>query len=311
MTQPLLLTSAQMASFVARGFLRFDAAVPAEINAQFMAEAGQVPELTEGGRIDRIYGETLAASRIPEAPAGTPLAEVYARDSAVSRLLDLPLVRGALRSLLGEALVFDHHFLHVTFPPRYYDAAHRENVSQHTHQDSTIDPRLSFDVQVMYYPHKVTRPMGGTRFVPGTHLRKVSEVALGRYQNMLGQQHMVCEAGTLLFLHHGIWHGGGVNLSNDVRFMFKIRMHASGSQVRQWNLGDQPKPNAQQPIFFRKSAPARGTVEDILMTPEPWFEQDTGRLEFVNRVKLWRYLTDDPTYDADYWLTRLEVGQPA
>jgi len=47
-------------------------------------------------------------------------------------------------------------------------------------------------------------------------------------------------------------------------------------------------------------------VAAILTTPEPWFEQDTGRLEYVNRVKLWRYLTADPTFDADYWMTRLE-----
>src|SRR5271170_5706666 len=100
--QRLLLTSAQMASFVARGFLRFDAAVPAEINAQFMAEAGQVPELAEGGKIMAVYGDTLAASRIPEVAAGTPLAEAYAPGSAVTRVLGLPLVRGALRSLLGE-----------------------------------------------------------------------------------------------------------------------------------------------------------------------------------------------------------------
>jgi hypothetical protein len=42
------------------------------------------------------------------------------------------------------------------------------------------------------------------------------------------------------------------------------------------------------------------------MTPEPWFENDTGRLEFLGRIKLWRYLTGDATYDADYWLTRVE-----
>ena len=76
-------------------------------------------------------------------------------------------------------------------------------------------------------------------------------------------------------------------------------------------MADQPRPNAQRPIFFRKSAPEKGTVEEILTTPEPWFEQDTGRLEFVNRIKLWRYLTDDQTYDADYWLTRLETRPPA
>lgn len=306
-TGPVLLTSPQVASFVARGFLRFDAAVPADINAQFMAEAGGVAEPAPGAKIGDIYEDTLASSRIPEAPAGTPLSEVYPPGSSLARLLELPLVKGVLRSLLGEAPVFDHHFLHVTFPPRFHEASSRANVSQHTHQDSTIDPRpQAFDVQMMYYPHAVTRAMGGTRFVPGTHFRKVSEVALGRYQNIVGQQHMVCEAGTLLFLHHGIWHGGGVNLADDVRYMFKIRMHASGSQTRGWNLDDLPQRNAQRAIFFRKSPPETGTVETILTTAEPWFEQDTGRLEYVNRIKLWRYLTEDPTYDADYWLTRLE-----
>ncbi|HEX5264027.1 MAG TPA: phytanoyl-CoA dioxygenase family protein [Phenylobacterium sp.] len=310
--EPILLTSPQVASFVARGFLRFDAAVPADINAQFMAEAGGVAEPAAGTRLGAVYEDTLAASQIPEVPAGTPLADAYRPGSAVARLLDLPLVKGVLKSLLGEAPVFDHHFLHVTFPPRFHEASAHENVSQHTHQDSTIDPRpQAFDVQMMYYPHAVTRPMGGTRFVPGTHLRKVSEVALGRYQNIVGQQHMVCEAGTLLFLHHGIWHGGGVNLADDVRYMFKIRMHASGPQTRGWDMSDLPQHNAQRAIFFRKAPPEKGTVETILTTSEPWFEQDTGRLEYVNRIKLWRYLTDDATYDADYWLTRLETGARA
>ncbi|HEX4197503.1 MAG TPA: phytanoyl-CoA dioxygenase family protein [Caulobacteraceae bacterium] len=307
MTDLPLLSSAQMARFVARGFLRFDAVVPEAINAQFMAEAGRAAELEPGDRFIKAQRQVLARSAIPEAPAGTPLAEVYDPESALGRLMALPLVRGTLRSLLGEAPVFDHHFLHVTFPPRFHQAAGHQNVSQHTHQDSTIDPRLAFDVQLMYFPHAVTRAMGGTRFVPGTHLRKVSEVALGRYQNIKGQQHMVCEAGTLLFLHHGVWHGGGVNVADETRYMFKIRMRASGSQVRMWDVDDTPQRNAQRPIFFTRSGPEPDTVETLLTTPEPWFEQDTSRLEYVNRIKLWRYLTDDPTYDADYWLTRLEA----
>jgi hypothetical protein len=299
-----LLSSLQMARFAARGFLRFDAAVPDDINIQFLAEAGQMGEAEDGRSLRRVYGEALAGNAIPEVAAGTPLEAAYAPGSAVAKLLDLPLVRGALKSLLGDAPVFDHHFLHVTFPPRYH--AGGESVSQHTHQDSTIDPRTAFDVQLMYFPHAVTKAMGGTRFIPGTHLRKVSEVAVGRYQNIRGQQHMVCEAGTLLFLHHGLWHGGGANLSERTRYMFKIRMHASGDQRRQWDVSDLAAPDQQRPIFYLKSAPATDTVESILTTPEPWFEQDTGRLEYVNRIRLWRYLTDDPTYDADYWLTRLE-----
>jgi hypothetical protein len=303
--QPVLLDSLKMAEFVARGVLRFDAVAPPEINAQFLAEMGEVSEPEPGRRVRRAFGELLAQAQIPEVPAGTPLAAAYPQGSAIRRLLDLPLVSGAIQSLVGPDPIFDHHFLHVTFPPAYYEAGGGENVSQHTHQDSTIDPSQGFDLQIMYYPHKVTRAMGGTRFIPGTHLRKVSEVALGRYQNIRGQQHVVCEAGTLLFLHNGLWHGGGVNLADRTRTMFKIRINPSRPQVRQWDMATLPSEPAARPIFYVKTTQPE-TVESILMTPEPWFEQDTGRLEFVNRIKLWRHLSGDPAFDADYWLGRLE-----
>lgn len=300
------LNSQQMATFVAKGFLRFDGVVPQALNEQFLAEAGEVRELSEQERLMQVYGEVMATNSIPEVPPGVPLASTYAQGSALARILELPLVRGALDSLVGANPIFDHHFLHITFPDRYYPDA-QKNVSQHTHQDSTIDPRRAFDVQVMYYPHEVTRDMGGTRFVPGTHLRKVSEAAIGRYQNIRGQQHMVCPAGTLLFLHHGMWHGGGVNHAERVRYMFKIRMNPSVAQVRLWDTNDIDNAvPAARPIFFTKTRPAPDTVESILMTPEPWFEHDTGRLEFLNRVQFWRYLLGDPKWDADYWMTRVE-----
>jgi hypothetical protein len=313
MTAPSpLLSSLDMARFVARGFLRFDRVVPAEINDQFLAEAGEAPE--PGAKMRQTYGRLLSGSGIPEVAPGVPLSAAYPQGSAIDRLLKLPLVAGAIQSLVGPEPVFDHHFLHVTFPPAYYETGGGENVSQHTHQDSTIDPQAGFDLQIMYYPHQVTRLMGGTRFIPGTHLRKVSEVSLGRYQNMVGQQHMVCEAGTLLFLHNGIWHGGGVNLSDRTRTMFKIRMNPVEPQIRRWDMATMPEAPAERPIFFVKGQLPE-TVESILMTPEPWFEQDTGRLEYVNRIKLWRHLTGDPTFDSDYWMTRLEnparVRRPA
>jgi glutamate-1-semialdehyde 2,1-aminomutase len=49
-----------MARFVARGFLRFDAVVPDDINAQFMAEAGEVAEPKPGERLMKTYGKALA-----------------------------------------------------------------------------------------------------------------------------------------------------------------------------------------------------------------------------------------------------------
>ncbi len=274
MTLPLL-NSLDMARFVARGFLRFDGVVPAEINDQFLAEAGEADYPQPGQKMMRTYGELLARAQIPEVAPGTPLSTAYPQGSAVERLLALPVVKGAIQSLVGADPVFDHHFLHVTFPPAYYEAGGGEHVSQHTHQDSTIDPTAGFDLQIMYYPHKVTREMGGTRFIPGTHLRQVSEVALGRYQNIAGQQHMVCEAGTLLFLHNGIWHGGGVNHSDRTRTMFKIRMNPSQPQVRRWDMASLPDAPAQRPIFLVKTAQPE-TVESILMTPEPGSSRTPG-----------------------------------
>jgi hypothetical protein len=300
-----LLSALDMARFVARGFLRFDGVVPEDINAQFLEEVGEAPPPVEGRKVLGALGALFAGAAVPEVAPGAALAHVYPQGGAIRRLLELPVVAGAIQSLVGPDPVFDHHFLHVTFPPAYYEAGGGEHVSQHTHQDSTVDPAAGFDLQIMYYPHAVTREMGGTRFVPGTHLRKVSEVALGRYQNIRGQQHMVCEAGTLLFLHSGLWHGGGVNLSDRTRTMFKIRMNPSAPQVRRWDVSTLPDAPAQRPIFYVKS-PQPETVESILMTPEPWFEQDTGRLEFVNRIKLWRHLSGDDRFDADHWLTRLE-----
>ena len=159
----------------------------------------------------------------------------------------------------------------------------------------------------MYFPHEVTVEMGGTRFIPGTHLRVVSEASIGRYQNVLGQQHMVCPAGTLLFMHMGIWHGGGANTSDHLRYMFKIRICPTQRQVRLWDTSDLAADHGRQrPIFWTGRGEDADPVQRILMTPEPWFEHDTGRLEFMNRVRLWRFLLGDDRWDADYWLTRIE-----
>ena len=104
--------------------------------------------------VDLLANSYNAPDPLEVVAPGTPLAATYPQGSAVERLLALPLVQGAIRSLVGPDPVFDHHFLHVTFPPAYYEAGGGENVSQHTHQ---IHDRSSqgFDLQIMYYPHKV------------------------------------------------------------------------------------------------------------------------------------------------------------
>lgn len=284
-----LLSTLQMAQFVARGFVRFDGVVPAELNERFMKEVEAGPPKA--------------------APAGTPLAECYG-DSVVADILRLPEIEGAILSLVGPGCRFDHQGTHFNPPAAPLIAQGIDMASQHTHQDSTIDPRPhAFDVQMFYYPHEVTPEMGGTRFIPGTHLRRVSEMACARYQNVVGQQKVVCPAGTVIFMHHGMWHGGEINRSDRTRFMLKIRMNPVVKQTRLWNTDDlSDEMAAPQPIFVFSEMFAKpgGDVQKTLCAFEPWFEADTGRLEFVNRIKLWRHLIGDDSFDAHHWLTRLE-----
>lgn len=300
------LGSLEMAEFVADGFLRFDAVVPDDINAQFLADVGEVDTGSLEG-IREYYRDVMDASAIPVVRAGTPLSRAYPEKSAIARLLTVPRLRGAIESLVGSEPVFDHHFLHITFPEEFYRDIGQEPVSQHTHQDSTIDARQAFDIQLMYFPHEVTAEMGGTRYLPGSHLRIVSNSAIGRYQNIRGQRHVVCPAGTVLIMHMGIWHGGGLNRSDRLRYMFKIRLCPTERQCRLWDDSDLPNDYGEQrAIFWTGPNGPPNALHRALMKPQPWYEADTGRLELMNRIRMWRYLLGDDTADVDYWLTRVE-----
>ena len=270
-----LLNSRQMAEFVARGFLRFDELVPDDINQAVMQD------------IDR--------STIKGAPAGTPLSQCY-RGTAVRAMLDLPPIQGLIHSLVGADPLFDHDAVHVREP--------NEGRAQGLHADSIIDLRTHFDIQIMYFPHDVPLEMGGTLLLPGSHFRRVNEMDIAAYQNMRGQMPMVCKAGSILALHHGIWHCGRQNKTNRRRYMFKVRLNPAERQLRLWNTDDLDEDyRAHREIFAGQQD---GGVQDILGRQEPWFEAASGRLEIVNRVKLWRFLTGDETFDVHYWLTRLE-----
>ncbi|WP_152626901.1 phytanoyl-CoA dioxygenase family protein [Streptacidiphilus carbonis] len=255
-----LLNSVQMARFVARGSLRLDAVVAADLNAEAMKTAALGPHV----------------------PHGTPLSKAYPEESLAGKLLRVPEVAGALRSLVGPDPTVDHDAVHVREP--------HGGSAQSLHADAIIDVRPdAFDVQLMYYPQEVTLEMGGTLSVPGSHLRRVNETDTGRYQNLLGQDRLVCPAGTVVFVHHGIWHGGRRNESDVTRYMFKIRFNPTVRQRLLWDSTDLDSPE----------------VLAALGETFPWYEQATARLELYNRALLWRELTGDEDFDLDYWVTRV------
>ncbi|MEC8259470.1 MAG: phytanoyl-CoA dioxygenase family protein [SAR324 cluster bacterium] len=290
-----LLTTSQVAEFTAKGCLRFDGLIDSDLNQEFLDLFAE-----DIGSDDRYVNRV-----IPNCKPGTYVSQAFPQDHPLSKILAQPVVAGTLKSLIGTNPIFDHHHVHMTFPNR--------SRVQTNHQDSTIDLRSkNFDIQMIYFPHEVNDKMGGTRYIPGTHLRTVHESQIARYQNIRGQIRVACPAGTIIFFHHGIWHGGGKNTSDVPRIMYKLRLQPSGSQSLQWDTSDLTEERIkswQRPIFHAFGKREEDDVPSKLMSHEPWFD-NTSRLEYMNRIRFWRTLLNDAEIDIDYWLTRVE-NEPA
>lgn len=277
MAEAPLLSSKQVAAFVADGYLRFDGIVP-----RGLCEAALNELATDAAPSPFGAAPGSEASRWP----GRPLASLFAESPAVGPILQSPAVAAVIESLVGADPIYDHHYTHV-IPPR-------QRWSQPWHADAIFDPRRhAFDIQLFFFFHDTPRQMGGTMILPGSHLRRINEADIARYQNFLGQLPMVCPAGSLLVAHHGIWHCGQPNLSDRQRTMFKLRLNPRTPQRRMWDTADLADPE----------------VVKLLGRDHRWYGHDV-RLEIVNRIRLWRELTGDGRFDIDYWLTRIE-GPPA
>jgi hypothetical protein len=271
-----LLDSREVASFVARGFLRFDEIVPPPLCAEALAEiaGGTRPSSFQAKR-----GEPAALW------PGRPLDEIWPDSVGLAAVVRSPAIAGIIHSLVGPGALYDHHYTHTIQPGQRW--------SQPWHADAIVDPRTAFDIQLCFFFEDTPRAMGGTMILPGSHLRRVNESDIARYQNFVGQQPTVCKAGSVLVCHHGLWHCGQPNLSPAPRTMLKLRLNPAGPQRRLWDTRD-----LEDPVVA-------GAVAGILASPEPWHGNE-ARLEVVNRIKLWRHLTGDARFDVDYWLTRLE-----
>ena len=299
-----LLTTEQMAEFANSGCLFFDELIDEQTNKEFLDDIGHT-EIDEVDSVQDYYRNIKATSSIPRIPAGTKLKDAYPKGSPLEKIFSHEVVDGAIKSLVGSNTIIDHQFLHITFPTKYFKQANQRQMSQQNHQDSTIDPRSTFDVQLFYFPTEVTKAMGGTRYHPGTHLRIVNEFGIAKYQNILGQKSIVCKPGTIGIFHSGLWHGAGVNFSENIRYMFKVRLQPTEKQELLWDPEKKYQPLPNRALYWTDERKDK-TINDILMRSYPWQEADTNRLDKINVVKFWRLLTGHKKMDVDYWLTRIE-----
>lgn len=231
--------------------------------------------------INREAMRELDEGKIPYGRAGQPLSEMWPESKGVGALIRLPQVQGLIESLVGPNALYDHHATHKVAP--------RHQEAQIWHADAIIDTRQHFDIQLFYFAHDTPREMGGTMFLPGSHYRRIHETDIARYQNFVGQLPVVCKAGTLFVGHHGIWHCAQPNHTDKMRYMFKLRINPTVRQLLLWNTDDLDDPQ----------------IPGILSRNHSWYGND-DRLEYVNRIKFWRFLTGNEHFDVGYWLSRVE-----
>ena len=259
------------------------------VDKQYLLNTKQMAQFVAAGflRFDELVPDELNRAAcaemetgVPRGKAGAPLAELWT-DAAIGQVVRLPQIQGIIHSLVGPDPLYDHHAVHTV------DAHHEHG--QIWHADAIIDTRLHFDIQLFYFAHDTPREMGGTMFLPGSIYRRISESDIARYQNFLGQMPMVCKAGTVAVAHHGIWHCAQPNLTGRKRYMFKLRLNPTVRQKKLWNTDDIDD----------------AEIPGLLNANHRWYGNEV-RLEVVNRIKLWRFLTGDENYDVSYWLSRLE-----
>lgn len=289
------LTSLEMARFVAQGFLRFDALVPEDLNRRVIPELEEI----ESQKLRQAVGQTPLPADSPVPQTLTPLSRCYPPPSVLGEILRLPRVAGIVHSLVGPDPLYDHDFVHHSRPGSTW--------RQHLHVDAIVDSRdPGFDVQLFYFPQEVAENGGGTRFVPGSHLRRARAEGVARYQHMVGEQHFIGPAGTVLVFHHGLWHAGVPNPSERHRWMYKIRLNPRLRQERLWNTDDLASiHNGPEDHSFAHMR--SDSVAQVLRGMQPWQQGHEARYELLQRARLWRHLTGDPDYDVDYYLTRIEA----
>ena len=265
----LRLTSREMARFVRDGLLRFDDQVPRDLCAEAAAEIAS------------------GTHRGERAKGGAPFREVWtAPESALGRVFRLPRVAAIIHSLVGPDPRYDHHAAHLT-------PAHTRK-GANLHQDAEYDVRrVHFDIQISFFPQDTPAESGGTLFLPGSQFRRVYESTTVRYQDVLGQVQAICDAGTMFFWHTNVWHAARSNHTGRDRYMFKLRLNPTVRQQRLWNTSDLDDPET------------RSDIGKILSGTIPWHGQ-RHRIEVMNRIRLWRYLTGDPDFDVALWWSRIE-----
>ena len=200
-----LLTDEQMRQFISQGYVILRTELPKEFYELLNANLSEVME-----------------------KEGNPGNNLLPRLSEINDILEDPVVRGGLSSVLGgDYVVHPHRHCHFTYPGRK---------DQHWHKDSywghhKVRNHHNWWAMIFYYPQAVDQEMGPSGVLSGSQY----------YTKRAGDDteqpvYMKGPEGTFALIHYDLWHRGGANVSQKNRAMMKfqfVRMDAPTKPA--WN----------------------------------------------------------------------------
>ena len=196
------LKDQQVVDLCRNGYLMLDGVVPGEVNRRVV--------------------EFLDKHDGPE-----PI-EILKEDWFVDAVIKNPRGAGAVRSLLGKDFALPtqvaNHRVHCPKPATNW------------HQDagSMITPRLDY-LQVFYYPQAVTREMGPTEILPGSHLHQRSGGYLSRLRSLKDSVPTVSSPGTIFLTVYSIWHRRTASTVTEIRNNLKYNYWRTVEPCRDWD----------------------------------------------------------------------------
>jgi hypothetical protein len=201
----VLLTDEQVRRFVTDGYLVLNANVAPEVH-------------------QTIYDRLQWVMHQESNPGNNVLPVV----PEMQTVLDSPIIRGALTSVVGRNWVLHpHRFAHNNEPGGEITATEAKTgkgshsfIGWHQDDHSPLSrPRHHFPryAMILYYPQDTPNEMGPTQLIPATHLFRTFTAA-DRERGKQGSG----SAGTCILVHFDIVHGGSFNAADRTRHMVKF-----------------------------------------------------------------------------------------
>ncbi len=200
-----LLTDEQMRQFISRGYVILRTALPKEFYESLNAKLSEVME-----------------------KEGNPGNNLLPRLSEINDILQDPVVRGGLTSVVGENYsIHPHRHCHFTYPGRKVQHWHKDSYWGH----QKVRHHHNWWAMIFYYPQAVDEEMGPSGLLSGSqYYTKRAGDDTERPVYMEGPE------GTFALIHYDLWHRGMANRSQKSRAMMKfqfVRMEAPTGPA--WN----------------------------------------------------------------------------